>query len=81
MASSTASPLKSALQNISTPKFWDPKDKCKFLALDDGKLRVSYKGTGKQDTDAASIRTDRPIPSACGLFYFEIYIVSKGRDG
>ena len=63
------------------PKFWDPKDKCKFLALDEGKLRVSYKGTGKYDTDAAAIRTDRPVPPACGLFYFEVHIVDKGRDG
>ena len=63
------------------PSFWDSNDKCKYLALDDAKLRVSYKGTGKDDTEAAAVRADRSIPPSCGLFYFEIYLVSKGRDG
>ena len=63
------------------PQNWNPKDKCKYLNLDDCKYRVSYKGVGKYDTDAAAIRADKPIPPSCGIFYFETYIVSKGRDG
>lgn len=63
------------------PTCWNIKDKCKYLSVDDGKLRVSYKGIGKYDTDAASIRADKPIPPSCSIFYFETYIVSKGRDG
>lgn len=27
------------------------------------------------------MRTTHPIPAACGLYYFEVKIVSKGRDG
>ncbi|EFN82212.1 Ran-binding protein 9, partial [Harpegnathos saltator] len=30
---------------------------------------------------AASVRTTHSIPAACGLYYFEVKIVSKGRDG
>ena len=31
--------------------------------------------------DASSVRATHPIPASCGLYYFEIKIVSKGRDG
>lgn len=41
--------------------------------------RVS--GYGKTHKDAASVRTTHSIPAACGLYYFEVKIVSKGRDG
>lgn len=44
-------------------------------------LRVKYKGPGSDDRDAASIRTNRPIPKGCPVFYFEVEIVDKGRDG
>lgn len=38
-------------------------------------------GVGKTHNDAASVRTAHPIPAACGLYYFEVKIISKGRDG
>lgn len=38
-------------------------------------------GVGKSHNDAASVRTQYPIPAACGLYYFEVKIISKGRDG
>lgn len=38
-------------------------------------------GVGKSHNDAASVRTQHPIPAACGLYYFEVRIISKGRDG
>ena len=31
--------------------------------------------------DASSVRATHPIPASCGLYYFEVRIVSKGRDG
>ncbi|XP_065207671.1 ran-binding protein 9 isoform X2 [Planococcus citri] len=48
--------------------------------------RVFYEGRisaghGKTHKDAASVRATYPIPPACGLYYFEVKIVSKGRDG
>lgn len=38
-------------------------------------------GVGKSHNDAASVRTNCPIPASCGLYYFEVKIISKGRDG
>ncbi|GAB6021669.1 Ran-binding protein 9 [Chamberlinius hualienensis] len=63
------------------PRSWSPKDKYNFIGLSQGNLRVHYKGSGKNHKDAASVRATYPIPAACGLYYFEVKIVSKGRDG
>ena len=38
-------------------------------------------GTAKNHKDAASVRTTHPIPASCGVYYFEVKVVSKGRDG
>lgn len=42
---------------------------------------MHYKGVGKTHKDAASVRATHPIPAACGIYYFEVKIISKGRDG
>ncbi|XP_015610415.1 ran-binding protein 9 isoform X2 [Cephus cinctus] len=63
------------------PRSWSPKDKYSYIGLSQNNLRVHYKGYGKTHKDAASVRTTHSIPAACGLYYFEVKIVSKGRDG
>lgn len=51
-----------------------------FLALTFLLCRFTS-GHGKNHKDAASVRATHPIPAACGIYYFEVKIVSKGRDG
>lgn len=63
------------------PRQWSTTHKFQTLSLSHNNLRVTYKGPGKNHKDAASVRTDNPIPSTCGIYYFEIKIISKGRDG
>ncbi|KAL1915773.1 uncharacterized protein VTP21DRAFT_6532 [Calcarisporiella thermophila] len=63
------------------PTAWNPKEKCQLLDLSRDCLRVSYKGCGKEDQDAAAVRANYSMPSQCGLFYYEVEILSKGRDG
>ncbi|KAK8722477.1 hypothetical protein OTU49_012237, partial [Cherax quadricarinatus] len=63
------------------PRCWSSKDKYSFIGLTQNNLRVHYKGHGKNHKDAASVRATNPIPAACGLYYYEVKIVSKGRDG
>ncbi|XP_043504806.1 ran-binding protein 9 [Polistes fuscatus] len=63
------------------PRSWSPKDKYNYIGLSQNNLRVHYKGYGKTHKDAASVRTTHSIPASCGLYYFEVKIVSKGRDG
>ncbi|KAH3769449.1 hypothetical protein DPMN_170718, partial [Dreissena polymorpha] len=63
------------------PRAWSAKDKFNYLVLTQNNLRVQYKGAGKTHKDAASVRATHPIPVSCGIYYFEVKIVSKGRDG
>ena len=42
---------------------------------------VCVAGSGKNHKDAASVRASHPIPAACGVHYFEMRVISKGRDG
>ena len=42
---------------------------------------LALAGKGTEDKDAVSVRTDHPVPPNCGLFYFEVTVVSKGRKG
>ncbi|XP_063741614.1 LOW QUALITY PROTEIN: ran-binding protein 9 [Eleginops maclovinus] len=63
------------------PRSWSPKDKFSYIGLSQNNLRVHYKGHGKTPKDAASVRATHPIPAACGVYYFEVKIISKGRDG
>merc|ERR1712062_969980 len=63
------------------PRSWSPKDKYNYIGLSQNNLRVHYKGTGKTHKDAASVRATHPIPASCGIYYFEVKVISKGRDG
>lgn len=44
-------------------------------------MQLPWQGVGKQNNDAASVRTAHPIPPACGIYYFEVKIISKGKNG
>lgn len=63
------------------PRCWSTKDKFNYIGLSQNNLRVHYKGVGKTHKDAASVRALHPIPAACGIYYFEVKVISKGRDG
>lgn len=38
-------------------------------------------GAGKDDADISAVRSNFPFRPQCGLFYFEVEIISKGVDG
>ncbi|KAI9321816.1 concanavalin A-like lectin/glucanase domain-containing protein, partial [Dichotomocladium elegans] len=38
-------------------------------------------GAGKDDSDISAVRANFPFRPQCGLFYYEVEIVSKGVDG
>ncbi|CAF1076674.1 unnamed protein product [Adineta steineri] len=63
------------------PSKWNSKEKAPTLVLQQNNLVVTYKGPGKSHKDAASVRSDHPIPSLTGIYYYEVRILSKGRDG
>eukprot|EP01132_Coremiostelium_polycephalum_P007435 gene7435-9137_t len=77
---SNSSYYQQYMSRFDLPTHWNSKDKCNHLEITASGLRVSYK-SGKADNDAALVRANNPIPSACGIFYFEITVISKGREG
>jgi hypothetical protein len=38
-------------------------------------------GPGSADKDAASVRADTCVPPSLLIYYFEVEIISRGRDG
>ncbi|ORY44413.1 SPRY-domain-containing protein [Rhizoclosmatium globosum] len=58
-----------------------------MLALSDSATRATYIGPGHSDRDSASVRSNLPIPRTLSdgvylkIFYFEVLVVSEGKDG
>lgn len=64
------------------PSAWDSTARAPSMRyLEVVGSRVKYRGPGSDDRDAAAVRSNHPVPSSCPIFYFEVEIVNKGRDG
>lgn len=72
----------SATSNLTLPTCFNLKTKSQWAELEPSNLQVSYSGLGKGgDIDSATVKGNHPIPPACGIYYFEVKIINKGRDG
>ncbi|CAG8645137.1 4336_t:CDS:2 [Funneliformis mosseae] len=65
---------------MDSPTAWNINDERNLLRLNEDKHIVTYTGLGEIE-DCAAIRTNYPIPDQCGLFYFEVDIIDKGKNG
>ena len=63
------------------PSKWNPQDKSSLLQLDSNNQGITYHGPGKNDSDAAAVRSDVPVLPGHGIFYWEISVRDRGRDG
>ncbi|KAL2864906.1 uncharacterized protein BJX67DRAFT_373546 [Aspergillus lucknowensis] len=64
------------------PSRWNDSDKYQGLELPNDGLEVRYTGAvNKQDHEAAAVRADYPMPPQCGIYYFEITIHAKPKEG
>ena len=64
------------------PSKWGEVDKHGGLELASDGLDVKYVGLTKMhDHEAVAARADQPMPPECGLYYFEVTIISKGKEG
>lgn len=59
---------------------WNQNDKSPHIQVGQQNT-LSYVGPGKSENDAAAIRTVSAIPVSLGIFYWELQILNKGRDG
>ena len=64
------------------PSKWAEVDKHGGLEIAADGLDVKYVGLSKlHDHEAAAARADHPMPPQCGIYYFEVTIISKGKEG
>ncbi|KAL8699022.1 MAG: hypothetical protein Q9201_006245 [Fulgogasparrea decipioides] len=64
------------------PSKWAETDKNQAMAIGDDGLEVHFVGGSKlHDNEAAATRTDYPMPVEGGIYYYEVRIDSKGKDG
>lgn len=69
------------LLDLRLPAFWNSKDKSKNIEVGSNGLDLAYIGPGKQETHAALARSNFPMRYQCGIFYYEMKVISKGDDG
>ena len=62
------------------PMRWDLIDKCHGIEVFGDGLDIRYNGSSKTSDDAAAIRSDQPIPKQCGIYYYEVTIISKNKE-
>jgi hypothetical protein len=63
------------------PTRWNDADRFPQLELEDSGRQAKFSGTQKTHDEAASVRADFPMPRQCGIYYYEITVISKGKDG
>lgn len=64
------------------PSQWNNSDKFSGLDLSNDNFDVRYNGPlHKHDHEAAALRADHPMPPQCGIYYFEVRIESKPKEG
>lgn len=64
------------------PSRWNESDKYVGLDLLNDGLEVRYMGPpNKHDHEAAAVRADHPMPPQCGIYYFEVTILAKSKEG
>lgn len=63
------------------PTRWNDGDRFAQLELEDGGRVAKFAGSQKTHDEAAAVRADFPMPRQCGIYYFELVVTSKGKDG
>lgn len=64
------------------PSKWAETDKNQSIEIGLDGLELRCVGGPKlHDHEAAATRTDHPMPVQGGLYYYEVTIASKGKDG
>lgn len=63
------------------PTRWNDGDRFAQLELEDNGRVAKFSGSQKTHDEAAAVRADFPMPRQCGIYYFEITVTSKGKDG
>ncbi|KAJ2838848.1 hypothetical protein J3B01_001107 [Coemansia erecta] len=80
-AATTKKDEKESEQAQLLPSAWTTVRPTPNLDIAPNRETVKYTGPGRHDTDASMILTDVCIPSRTGVYYYEVYIKSRGQNG
>ncbi|KAJ2233931.1 hypothetical protein IWW45_003802 [Coemansia sp. RSA 485] len=72
---------KAKRQLYRLPSEWSPVRNSQNLTTASNRLDVRYTGPGRVDQDAAMILTNNSIPVHVGVYYYEVFIKSRGQSG
>ncbi|KAI9322578.1 hypothetical protein BX666DRAFT_1896447 [Dichotomocladium elegans] len=67
--------------DLRLPTFWNPKDKSRNIEIGRNGLDLTYVESEKMEHQGAAVRANFPIRPQCGIYYYEMRILSKGNDG
>ncbi|KAI8365430.1 concanavalin A-like lectin/glucanase domain-containing protein [Choanephora cucurbitarum] len=73
--------LTLAMQDLRLPTAWDIRAKGNHIDISLDHMQLTYKGSNKDDPEVSSARANYAMRRQCGIYYFEIQIISKGIDG
>ncbi|KAI9805794.1 MAG: hypothetical protein M1825_000408 [Sarcosagium campestre] len=76
-------PLSESNTLTPLPSKWNESDKFGGIDIQQGGLNVRFVGPEKshEHIEAATVRADNPMPPQCGIYYYEVMVVSKGKEG
>lgn len=63
------------------PSKWNLMDRNTSLDIYNNGLDVKFSGPPRGHDEAAVVRADHPMPKSGGIYYYEIQVLSKGREG
>jgi SPRY domain len=64
------------------PSKLNDRDRCTILEILNDGMEVHFSAPSKgTESDAASVRADRPIPPQCGVYYYEVSVLARGNKG
>ncbi|KAI9321517.1 concanavalin A-like lectin/glucanase domain-containing protein [Dichotomocladium elegans] len=67
--------------DLRLPSQWNPNDKSRNVEVSSSGLELLYTGPGSKEEHAGLVRSDYPIRPQCGIYYYEMKVLSKGEDG
>ncbi|KAI9706045.1 MAG: hypothetical protein M1836_005451 [Candelina mexicana] len=64
------------------PSRWNDADKFTGLEIQGDGLEVRFTGPSKpHEHEAAAVRANHPMAPECGIYYYEVTVISKGKEG
>jgi Ran-binding protein 9/10 len=67
---------------VPLPSRWSESDKFNGLEISNDGLDVRFGAVSRSThEEAAAVRADYPMPRQSGIYYFEVTVISKGKEG